>query len=179
VSDETSTLAGRAAALHAEFARSFAEARRPQEAEREDLLAIQVGGRPYALRLREVAGLFADRKVVPVPTRAEGLLGLIGVRGTMAPVHDLRTHLGHPGGPPPRWTVLARAPSPLALAFEEFEAHLRVAPEQLWFVENGARDHRHLRGAVRVGAVARPIVDVASVIAAITSRVQLPRDKER
>jgi hypothetical protein len=50
----------RAAALRHAFDRSFAEPLRLGTEVVEDLLAIRIGTTAYAVRLAEVAGLFAD-----------------------------------------------------------------------------------------------------------------------
>jgi hypothetical protein len=73
-----------------------------------------------------VQAVHADRKLVPVPAPAPELLGLVGLRGTVAPIYDLRRLLGHAPGPLPRWLALARWTSAIGVAFDSLEAHLRV-----------------------------------------------------
>lgn len=159
-------LAARAADLRRAFDRSFAEAAGAAAVEVEDLLAIRVGGDPCALRLAEVRGLFADRRVVGLPKARPGLLGLAGLRGSLVPVYDLGALLGYPPAAAPRWLVLAAA-APIGLAFEAFEGHLRLARGAL--VEGGgeAGRRRHAREVARTPDRPRPIVDVASVIQAL------------
>ena len=118
----------------------------------EDLLAIRVGSNPYALRLSEIAGLHADLKIVPVPTPAAQLLGIVGIRGTMAPIYDLAALLGYPPITGPRWIAFARAQQSVGFAFETFESHLRVAQTSS-------------DGSVRAAGLIRPIIHMASVVA--------------
>jgi chemotaxis signal transduction protein len=118
-------------ALRSAFDRSFAEARTAEAEPPDHLLAIRVGGDPYAIRALDIASVHADRKVVPVPSHVAHLIGLVGLRSVIAPVYDLRTLLGYPGGPPPRWLLMLRTSDPIGLAFDRFDAHLRVDPRDI------------------------------------------------
>jgi chemotaxis signal transduction protein len=108
--------------------------------------------------------------IVPYPSRAAGALGLAAVRGIVAPVYDLRVLLGHAraSGPPPRWLLLARAPEPVALAFDQLESYLRLPPRLVSSPEVEEHARRHVRGAVRSAEGVRPLIDVAAILAAIT-----------
>src|ERR1700760_4167096 len=110
---------GRIDELRGDFDRSFAEPARSHDVEHAELLAVRAGGRPYALRLSQTAGLHPDRPVTPLPGPIPALLGLAGFAGTVVPVYDLAGLLGHPGATRPRWLVLAAGTPPLALAFHE------------------------------------------------------------
>ncbi len=96
MSDGGSQVTGRAAELRDAFDRVFAEAHPPAPPPSEDLLAIRIASEPYALRLTEIAGLFADRKITPVAGRVSALLGIAGFRGLIVPVYDLQVLLGCP-----------------------------------------------------------------------------------
>ena len=163
-----------AAALRCAFDASFAARRTLEAPVLEDLLAIRVGSQPYALRMSEIAAIHLDRKFVPLASRMSEMLGVAAFHGVLAPVFDLRALLGYPQGPTPRWVVLARTPDPVALAFDLFEAHLRVPGEDVFSEtpeHKGARQ-RHVRGAVRTADVVRPLIHVASIIEALTKRVR-------
>jgi purine-binding chemotaxis protein CheW len=155
-----------AAALRIGFDESFAAAAAPQSERLEDMLAIRVGSDPYALRLSEIAGLHCDLKIVEVPSAAAQLLGIAGLRGMMAPVYDLGALLGYPPAANPRWMVIARGAQPVGLAFETFEAHLRVSKESSedGEVGGGGATRRQTRGTVRAAGALRPIVHMASVM---------------
>jgi chemotaxis signal transduction protein len=118
---------GRAAQMRHAFDCGFAAAAVIDRPATEDLLAIRVAGKGYALRLSEIAGLFADRRITPVPGRTVALLGIAGFRGNIIPVYDLSLLLGHPRAEAPRWLVTALS-GPFSLAFEVFECHLRTSP---------------------------------------------------
>ena len=45
--------------------------RRSETRRKQDLLAIRLGARRLAIRLSEIAGLFADKKITPVPARSD------------------------------------------------------------------------------------------------------------
>src|SRR5207237_842497 len=117
----------RGAELRRAFDRSFAEAPRSDVTSLEDLLEITVGVTPYALRITEVAGLFVDRKITPLPTTVPELLGITGFRGSILPVYDLAGMLAYPvaTATKPRWLAIAAA-LPVGLAFEGFDSHQRI-----------------------------------------------------
>ncbi len=152
--------------LRAAFDGSFAEARREPE-ESEDLLAILVGGLPHAIRLREIASLFVDRAITPLPTRRSEVIGISAFRGAFLPVFDLASLLGHSPAVAPRWLVVVAA-APIALAFGGFEQHLRLAREAIvpYALAEGAPTH--LRDVVRTSGQLRPLIGITSLIDVIT-----------
>jgi chemotaxis signal transduction protein len=150
---------GRIDQLRGDFDRSFTEPARAHAVEHVELLAVGAGGRPYALRLSQTAGLHPDRPVTPLPGPIPALMGLAGFAGTAMPVYDLAALLGHPGTHRPRWLVLATGSPPFALAFHELDGHVRVAADAI--VGETANDGTGcLRGMVTLGGGTRPIVDV-------------------
>lgn len=163
---------GTAAALRHAFDQSFAEVRGTEAETLQSLLAIRIGGDPYAVRLWEVASLHTDRKVVPLPSRDPDLLGLVGFRGAMAPVYDLRTLFGYPGGPAARWLLVVRTPNLVGLAFDRFEAHIRATAENISSTEDGEEASPYVRGVVRTADGVRPLIHIASLIEAIARRAQ-------
>jgi purine-binding chemotaxis protein CheW len=155
--------------LREAFDRSFAQAPSREVAAVENLLAIRVGADPYVLRMTEVAGLFADKKVTRLPSPVSELSGIAGFRGAVLPVYDLAMLLGYPRAASPRWLVVI-AVTPVALAFEEFDGYVTtreeaIAPEP----QAGARG-RHVREVVRAGELVRPVISLASVLEWIRHR---------
>ena len=163
--------ADRVAELRCAFDRSFAEAPRSDVAALEDLLDIRVGATPYALRIAEISGLFADRTITPLPTTVPELLGITGVRGAVLPVYDLGALLGYPKEPKPCWLAIA-AGMPVGLAFERFERHVRVRRDAIVPQERRDSPVRHVHEVFQVQNGMRTIVSVASVLDAITNRVR-------
>jgi purine-binding chemotaxis protein CheW len=159
---------GTAASMRRLFDSSFAAASSSMSEPLEDLLAIRVGADPYALRLSEIAGLYVDVKIVPVPGPVAQLLGIVSLRGKMSPVYDLAALLHYPPAASPRWMILAGAAQPVGFAFETFERHLQVSKDALADGEDrgegSGATRRHVRGAVRTGDVLRPMIHMASVI---------------
>jgi len=161
---------GAAALLRRQFDSSFAAATATSTMAEthEDLLAIRVGADPYALRLSEITGLHVDVKIVPVPSPVAQLLGIVSLRGNMAPVYDLAALLHYPPAARPRWMILAGAAQPVGFAFETFDAHLQVPQTALIDGEDrgegSGATRRHVRGAVRAADVLRPLIQVASVV---------------
>jgi len=169
----TISIAPRASEMRRAFDRSFAEAPQPTTRAREDFLAVTIGTDRYAIRLSEVAGLFVDRKVTPVPGRAPSLVGIAGFRGAVIPVFDLRTMLGYSSTQTARWLVIAAA-MPVALAFDRFDAHLRLAPGAVVPQSAGDAPRACVRGTARAHDIARPIVDIPAVLQAIKPHSGLP-----
>jgi chemotaxis signal transduction protein len=155
----------RLAELRAAFDRSFAEPVRPHDHAQVELLAVRVGGRPYALRLSQTSGLHPDRPVTALPGPVPALLGVAGFGGGILAVYDLAALLGHPGGDRPRWLVLAAGSPPLAFAFGELDGHLRVAADTILTEEHEGAGC--LRGMVPLPGGTRPIIDMPATRAAV------------
>ncbi len=153
-----------AAILRAEFDRAFAE--KPAEAAEAplELIAIELAGETFLVSLEEVAGLHADRVVAPVPSPDPKLLGLVAVRGLLAPAWELRALLGFPRAPAPRWLLLAKA-RPIALAFDRLAAHLRLPRAALTPATEHARPH--VDALVRTPNGVQPKISLASILAAL------------
>jgi chemotaxis signal transduction protein len=160
---------GTAAALRRRFDEGFSKPAASTAERGEGLLAIRIASDPYAFRLAEIAGLHVDLKIVPIPSPVAQLLGIVGVRGTMAPIYDLAALLRYPPAVSPRWIVFARAPQRVGFAFETFESHLQVSQATLVWGEGegiGTGANRpHLHGTVRGAGALRPIIHLVSVVA--------------
>lgn len=149
-------------ALREEFDSAFAQAPQPAGAAHHSMLAIRVGAEPYALHLEQIGGLYADRRIMALPTPVPSLLGVTGFRGQIAPVYDLAALLGHARTAPPRWLVLVRGGQPLALAFDQFESHFSAAPEQIMRA-SAAPGRPHLCDTVQGAQALRPVIQLTSL----------------
>jgi chemotaxis signal transduction protein len=151
-----------AAVLRRRFDEGFAVAASPKAERLEDLLAIRVGSDPYVLRVSEITGLHVDLKIVPVPSPVAHLLGIVALRGTMAPVYDLASLLSYPPATRPRWMVLARVSQLVGFAFDTFESHVQMPQGAI--ATSAAQTAPHLLGTVRAEEALRPIVHLASLV---------------
>lgn len=170
---------GTAAELRQSFDRSFAVPSTTEIVELEDLLAIGVGNEPFAVRLVDVAGVFADKRITSLPSPVPELVGLAGFRGSVVPVYDLSALLGYPRREATRWLLLVTTPAgPIALAFDRFDGHVRVSPDA---IASGAAGERsgHVREVARAEGGARPIVHVKSVVEAIARRAQQQQHQQQ
>ena len=156
----------RAAELRLAFDRAFAEPPRIDTTSKEDLLAIRVGAQAYAMRLSEISGLFADKKITPVPGSHAALRGLAGFRGALVPVYDLQTLLGHPNTETPRWLVIAAA-APIALVFAGFDGQLRVSRDAIVPQPSRPETRSYARDFVGNDDFVGPILHLPSVLEAI------------
>jgi purine-binding chemotaxis protein CheW len=175
-----SDLEGRASELRRLFDLSFAAPLVRSSGEVEDLLVIRLVGDPYAVRLRDITGIVTKRRVVPVPSAARGLLGLAGIRGEALPVFSLSTLLGYDGdADAPNWMLLCGAKDPIALAFSDFDGHVRV-PVACLHPDEGLRATRqYVSEVVATGSGARPVVAIAHVVAAIRDRAAKHRQERK
>lgn len=153
-----------AAELRREFDRGFAAARSSGPAQSEAFLAVRIGGDPYAIRLAEIAGLYAGRRVTPLPSPLAALLGVAAFRGQVAPVYDLAALLGYSARAAPRWLVLARSADVVALGFDAFEAQWVVPAQDVVASAGSAGARQHVREAVRAKDELRPIAHLPSVL---------------
>lgn len=175
-------LAARALELRQAFDRSFAQREAARSEAQLELLLIRVRGHGYAVRLSQVLSLHADRKLVLAPSPRPDLLGLLGVRGQVAPVYDLGQLLGYGPGPAMRWSLLVRASAPFGLAFEHFDAHVRVSPDALVAVPADAETAPRLATAsITREDGSRHVIDLSALIAEMTGsgRQHAPEQGER
>jgi purine-binding chemotaxis protein CheW len=171
--DQHTSHAGRAAEMRREFDRSFAEPPRAGISDTENFLALRFGDDPYAIRLVESAGVFADRKVTGLPSPVPELRGIAGLRGAILPVYDLGALLGYAPTHQARWLVVAKS-APVAFAFEVFDGQLCIDTTAV-ASHDGAAAREHVREVARESGLSRPVIHLPSVIAAIRGRVPAPR----
>jgi chemotaxis signal transduction protein len=166
VSFAAESASGTAAALRRLFDDSFAAPAASIAEPLEDFLAVRVGSDPYAFRLSEIAGLHVGVKIVPIPSPAARLLGIVGIRGMLAPIYDLAALLRYPPAITSRWFVIARGPQSVGFAFEAFESHLKShASLADSTAENASISAGELtRGTVRDAGLQRPIIHLASIL---------------
>lgn len=171
--------------LRQAFDLSFAQAPRMASENPESLLAIRIGGDPYAIRVTEIGGLHVDRLIMPLPTPVPELLGVTGFRGQIAPVYDLAALLGYARGRSLRWLILLRSPdqrSLVALAFDTFEMHFSVSPQSIVSAsadspaQNGTA-RAHLFEAAPSDEGVRPIIQLQSLLKDIQQRADLTTHK--
>jgi chemotaxis signal transduction protein len=157
----------RASVLRREFDRSFVDPPHVDVADKENLLAIRLAAQNFAIRLSEIAGLFADKKITPLPSAKAALLGIAGFRGSIVPVYDLQSLLGLGASQMSRWLVVA-AGAPVAFSFEKFEGWLRVLPHAMTPQKSQVK-HSFTRDFVRTENVLRPIIQLSSVLDVLTT----------
>lgn len=148
--------------LRQTFDQSFARALQTDDGRQQDFLQIRLNGVVHMLSLDEVASLQALNRVTPIPGPLPSLLGIIGHKGDIVPVYDLRIVLGLPATLPVRWMVLNKS-GLLALAFDAFDKHVRHPESAVARPASGAAEGEHIRLSLRVDGVNWPIVNLASV----------------
>lgn len=162
--------------LRRAFDSSFAAPPTPSVDHLADLLTVRIAGRPYAIRVADISGLFADRPVTPVPGPLPELLGVAGFRGSIVAVYDLAALLGHGHSDKARWLVLDAGSPAMGLAFDAIDGHLRapvgaiaVAP-----ADRRAREDYHATSheVVTTPDGVRPIVGIPAVRAGIETRTR-------
>ena len=176
----TSADTGLAARLREEFDRTFAVAADLRRTQSSHLLAIRIGGDPYALLVSEITGLHPDRTVVPVPASIPEFSGIAGIRGELVPVYSLAAMMGYERPEKKlRWLALCGAGQMLGLAFDDFERHLTLSGHQITAAEQ-SNHAEHVQAIAHADDVARPIINIPSIAAAIARRcatVALSKEK--
>lgn len=158
---------GHAAELRMAFDQSFADPIQAAAHETVNVIAIRLAGHPHAIRMAEIAGLFVDVKVTPCPSPLAEFRGIAGFRGTLTPVYDLAVLLGYPKSPG-RWLALAKGGA-LGLVFDTYDGHFRIEPAAI-AAPQGPASARHVSEIARQAGTAWPVIDIASVVAAIATR---------
>jgi purine-binding chemotaxis protein CheW len=177
MTQDHATGTGQAQALRDAFDSAFSLAPPTAGDPPEDLLAIRVGQTPYALRLSEITGLYANKPVTRLPGTPPELLGIAGFRGAIVAVYDLRVLLGAEATEPCRWLVLASPDSTVGFAFERFEGHLRVSRDAIATHAGGERTRLEVQETIQLANVVRPIVRVPALLEAINVTKE-PHEKE-
>ncbi|MBS2024383.1 MAG: chemotaxis protein CheW [Deltaproteobacteria bacterium] len=153
--------------LRRAFDASFAAAPASASEDTADLLALRLAGDAHAVRLEELTGLVRVPKLLPVPARAPAFLGLVGLRGLLVPVFSLAEVLGYPAPREvPRWMLLCGKSEPLGLAFDDFEAFLRLPLSAITRLAPGAQRPCVLE-VVQARDEAKSIIDLARVLATL------------
>ena len=127
-----------------------------------DFLQIRLDDRVHVLALDEVACLQPLSWVTPIPGPLPALMGVIGHKGDIVPVYDLRIVLGYAATSAPRWMVVSRQPN-LALAFDAFDKHVRYPDGAVARPAGGESAGDHIQMHLQVEGQNWPIVSLASV----------------
>jgi chemotaxis signal transduction protein len=164
--------------LRRRFDRAFAAVPENRAEDVESFLGVKIGSEGYALRVREMAGFAAARKIIPLASPVAEMLGLAGIRGSVVPVFSLAALIGYESAQEsPRWFVLCGTAEPIALGFRDFDGYLELARSDSGEVEGmGEADMRrakraHVRQVVRARGEVRGVIDVPSVVKAIHVKV--------
>ena len=163
-----SGLDAKRAAMREEFDARFAQPPLLPQAPGERLLALRIGASGFALRLSEISGIQAQKRIVPLPGGPDGFRGLAGIRGRLVAVYSLAALLGIRGAGEENWLVLTQGSEPIALAFPAFEGFI----EESTLVPAQERDTEHVREVLRAGSVVRGVIHLPSVVDAIQRRTR-------
>ena len=179
--NKTPVVQGTATGLRQAFDQSFALPPQHASQELEGLLTIRVGGDPFAVRLRDIAGIVKGRIVVPVPNATPDLLGLAGIRGGVVPVFALASILGYrQASGSPRWMILCGSDEPIALAFSDFEGYVGLPKSALHADETLRATRQHVSETASTEAGARAVINIPLVVATIRDRIghhRLPKEQ--
>jgi purine-binding chemotaxis protein CheW len=161
-----SRLQTKVAEMRRAFDESFAALQRDDRRAVEHMLAIEVAGERFAVRVSEISGLAIARgTILPVPSSAPELLGITGIRGVVVPVFSLAALLGiGPSAGQTRWLVLCGGrQAPIALAVERVEGHLEAPADEI-FTRETDRTRRHVNETARDGTVLRGVIDITQLV---------------
>jgi chemotaxis signal transduction protein len=166
--------------LKSSFDEIFAQPYSEAHEQTEDFLAIRIAGDPFAIRLNEVSGLMNNKKVVPLPSNAPGILGVAGIRNEPVPVYSLAALLGYSQEKGlATWLILHGTRELIALACSDFEGHLRIPSPQAQPVAPEDTRPQHLRNIVKSNGQAYAVISLPTLVEAIPgkfSRDHSPKD---
>jgi len=166
--EESIRMSRRAEDMRHIFDRGFAEVRHVDARDTCDCLSVEIAGDPYMLRLSQIVGFVANKKVTRLPGGMPELNGIAGFRGVVMPIYDLAALLDYPPTRSTRWTVIA-ADEPVGLGFDGFNGHFRFATDEI-VPREGADEADPLGHVVRSGRLALPVVSIPSIVARIRQR---------
>jgi chemotaxis signal transduction protein len=175
--EEREEVLARLTHLRRAFDHGFAELPSATASQSETLLSVRIAGRPFAIRMAELAGFQPRRKIVRLPGDVPHLLGLAGIRGKVVPVFDLASLIGCGRASDAwRWLLLGSAQEPIGLAFDEFEGYLQVLRSDLYSVRD-KENREEVREAVSVGGVARGVVNLGSILTGLGRGAAPPKER--
>jgi len=90
----------------------------------------------------------------------------------MVSVYDFQTLLGYPGGGSRRWLLLTAGHTPVGLAFDQFEGHIRVERAAIVEESGGETQLHFVREIVTTAKLVRPVVHLPFVLEAIQKRAR-------
>jgi chemotaxis signal transduction protein len=137
----------------------------------EDMLAIQVGNGHFAVRVNELAGVHSCRKIVPLPSPAPGLLGVVGTRGRLVAAYRLASLIGA-GSSEERlcWLLVCRGDIQVGLVIEGIDSYLRVPTSLVHPAQSGEVIGEHIDEILEHEGTARSVLSVASILSSIRYR---------
>jgi chemotaxis signal transduction protein len=166
MTDLSPSAAARLASLRQDFDQVFASPAGAEAGEMESLIALRLEGDAYGFSVAEISQMTVAGKLVAIPSRSPGLLGVAGIRGAVIPVYSLAVLLGYPKAEASvRWLALAGGKEPLALGLGDYEGYLRVPKAALVVPDRDAQ--KHVQSFVRANGAVRTIVSIASIVSSI------------
>lgn len=173
MSEGSEGLQERLAALRRSFDESFAAPSAADEVAPEDMLAIDVGGGRFAVRVSELGGVHACRRIVPLPGAPPGLAGLCGIRGRLVAAYRLSDIIAEGTRDQqdrPRWLLVCAGDSQVGLLIEGLSAYVRAAASDLYPARSGEIVSEHVRELVVHDGAPRGVLSIPSVLTAILRR---------
>lgn len=152
--------------LRLAFDSAFAEPAQTASAALDNFLVIQIACCPHVVRLSDISSLLPLKMVRRLPSRLPALLGITAFRGAVVPLFDLRMLMGYAVGEPPTCIVIT-ANTPVGLAFDAFDRHLRYPREACAQLISAELARPHIREVLRCGDMPRPVVSIPSVLETI------------
>jgi purine-binding chemotaxis protein CheW len=99
-----------------------------------DFLVFSVGQQRFALPVRQVSTVVPRPRLTPLPGAPADLIGVLGLRGTLFPVVDIRARLGLPAAVPHLGdciVLMQTSTSRVGLLVESVEGLVSAAPNAL------------------------------------------------
>lgn len=175
MSESPDRLARRLRVLREEFDRSFARPFAPAQQRQNEILCFTAEGARFAAPSASLELLAKAGAIVPVPSRAPGLLGITVIRARLMPVYSLARLTGRAAqASNPFWIAVLRGPAPAAVAIDALEGYA----ERESVAEAGADPEHYTAGSVRHQDQLYALLDCERLVGAITQPAEIRKGLE-
>ena len=155
--------------MKTEFDLSFAKEPKVHISNHEDCLIVRLENDYYALKVSEMRGIEAQKKITPLPDEKPELLGISAIQGHLAPVYSLARIMGYADtSTQPRWTVMCDSNSRIALAFDILEGYFRLPRSDFSNVDPDSKKNKeHIAEALSFRSKIGRVISLPSILKAL------------
>ena len=140
-----------------------------------------MGGKLFAVDLRQVREVFVRQSYTPVPGMPAQLVGVANLRGTIVPLADLRMSFGISRPPMPGYVLVVRhGPRQVGLLIDDVPEIRTIFPDDVLDQPAPGTTDRHplLSGLVKVEGRISPMLEASELMAFIEESTAEARSQD-